>query len=255
MPALDTTILLLLGTVLVAGVARGLSGFGTGMIVAPIAGALYGPKAAIVVIVIIDSLPTVPLTLPALRLAHWREVLPVSAGLFLFFPVGIWLLVHGDERVLRWLICVAVLACAATLWSGYRYSGPRNPATSVGVGGVAGVLSGIASIPGPPVIAYWMASGLPATIVRANMLTLFFIGELVSIGNLWVAGLFARDVVMIGVAAAPVYFAGILGGWAMFARGGERIYRLATLALVMLSALLALPLFDDAFAVAGLATR
>jgi uncharacterized membrane protein YfcA len=248
MPAFDAALFALFATVMVAGVARGLSGFGTGMIVAPIAGALYGPKAALVIIVIIDSLPTVPLTLPAFKIARWREVLPVASGLFLFFPAGIWLLVNGDETALRWLICAATLACAVTLWSGWRYRGPRNLGTSLGVGGVAGVLSGVASIPGPPVIAYWMASGLPAAIVRANLLTLFFIGEVISIGNLWVAGLFARDVVIIGATAAPFYFAGILAGWAMFAKGGEWLYRIATLALVVLSALLALPLFDGVFA-------
>lgn len=40
LPELDLSLALLTLTVLVAGVVRGLSGFGTGLIVAPIAGAL-----------------------------------------------------------------------------------------------------------------------------------------------------------------------------------------------------------------------
>src|SRR5690606_34525450 len=74
-PAFDAALAALLATVLVAGLAKGLSGFGSGMIVAPIAGALYGPQAALVIVVLIDSLPTVPITIPALPLARWREVL------------------------------------------------------------------------------------------------------------------------------------------------------------------------------------
>ncbi len=243
-PAFDAALAALLATVLVAGLAKGLSGFGSGMIVAPIAGALYGPQAALVIVVLIDSLPTVPITIPVLPLARWREVLPVTAGVLLFFPAGIYILTHGDTEFLRWTISIAVLACAATLMSGYRYHGPRNAVVSLGVGGVAGVLSGIASIPGPPVIAYWMASGLPVAIVRANLLTLFLLGEVISLGNIWVAGLLKPGVVMIALAAAPVYFAGLLAGARGFDRSSERTYRIATYGLIVLAAVLALPLFD-----------
>lgn len=244
LPGFDAALAVLLVTVLVAGLAKGLSGFGTGMIVAPVAGALYGPKAALVVVVLIDSLPSVPITVPVLPLVRWREVLPVTTGLLLFFPAGIYILTHGDTATLRWTISIAVLACAATLMSGYRYRGPRNAAVSLGVGGVAGVLSGIASIPGPPVIAYWMASGLPVAIVRANLLTLFLLGEVISLGNIWVAGLLQSEVVAIALVAAPVYFAGLLAGARGFDRSGERTYRIVTYALIVLAAVLALPLFD-----------
>lgn len=246
-PAFDIAALTLFAVVLVAGVARGLSGFGTGMIVAPVAGALYGPKAALAIIVIIDSLPAIPVTLPALRIARWREVLPVALGMLLLFPAGVYLLTSGDAGVLRWLISISIFACVAVLYTGWRWRGSRNPVVSLGVGGVAGVLSGLASIPGPAVIAYWMAGGLPAAIVRANLLTLFFLGEFVSIGNLWFAGLFEPDVVGMGVMAAPVYFAGILAGWWAFGLAGENAYRLVTFGLIVLSALLALPVFDQLF--------
>lgn len=248
MPSLDIAAATLLAVALIAGVARGLSGFGTGMIVAPIAGALYGPKAALAIIVIMDSLPTIPVTLPVLRIARWREVLPVALGMFLLFPAGIYLLTTGDPGLLRWLISISIFACVAVLYTGWRYRGPRNPAVSLGVGGVAGVLSGLASIPGPAVIAYWMAGGFPAAIVRANLLTLFFLGEFVSIGNLWLAGLFEPAVVTMGLLAAPIYFAGILLGWRAFGLASEKTYRLVTFGLIVLSALLALPLFDTVFA-------
>ncbi len=243
-PAFDAAFTALLATVLVAGLAKGLSGFGSGMIVAPVAGALYGPQAALVIVVLIDSLPTVPITIPALPLARWREVLPVTAGLMLFFPAGIYVLTHGDTLTLRWTISIAVLLCAATLMSGYRYRGPRNAAVSLGVGGVAGVLSGIASIPGPPVIAYWMASGMPAAVVRANLLTLFLLGEVISLANIWAAGLLRAEVVGIALAATPVYFAALLAGARGFDRSSERAYRIVTYGLIVLAALTALPVFD-----------
>lgn len=234
----------LAAVILVAGVARGMSGFGSGMIVAPVAGAIYGPQWALVIVVILDSLPILPLAIPALRIARWREVTPVAVGTLIFFPAGIRVLQAGDPVTLRWFICAAVLACVATLWSGWRYTGPRNAAVSATAGGVAGVLSGIAQIPGPPVIAYWMASGLPAALVRANLLAYFLIGEVISIGNLWAAGMFERGPVTIGLAAMPPYFLGLMIGRRLFGLASEAAYRRVTFFLILAAAVLAAPVWD-----------
>lgn len=245
---LDPRLLTLLVVITIAGVARGMSGFGTGMIVAPMAAALYSPRWALIIIVLIDLLPMIPLTVPMFRIARWREVLPITAGLFLCVPLGLYILRNGDPVALRWFISATILACVVMLWSGWRYRGPRTNALSAGVGGVAGVLSGIASLPGPPVLVYWLASDYPATIIRANLLVLFFLGEFISLGNLTLAGMFERDPVLIALAATPVYFLGLMIGWRLFGLASDRTYRLVTYWLILCAAILALPLWDGAFA-------
>ncbi|MBO6717554.1 MAG: sulfite exporter TauE/SafE family protein [Rhizobiaceae bacterium] len=227
--------------------ARGMSGFGTGMIVAPLAGALYSPKWALIILVIIDLLPIIPITIPCFRIARWREILPMIAGSFLTLPLGLYFLRVGDPVLLRWIISAAILACVLMLWSGWRYRGRRTDALSASVGGVAGVLSGIAQIPGPPVLAYWLASDFPAAVIRANLLVFFFLGEFVTIGNLAVAGMFERGPIMIALAAMPVYFAALMVGWRLFGLASDRTYRLVTYGLIVCAALLALPLWDSAF--------
>lgn len=227
--------------VVIAGVARGLSGFGTGMIVVPVAAALYGPASAVVMVVVIDTLPILPLTLPVLKFAHWREVLPCLAGLAALLPLGVFILKHGDPETLRWAICIAILAMAAALWSGWRYRGPRNMAISFGVGGVAGILSGTASVPGPPVIIYWLASSLPAAIVRANLMSLFLLGDALSIFNLWNAGMFDKERLLLGIVSIPFYLAGLAIGWELYGVSGETTYRRVTFGLIVASAVLALP--------------
>ncbi|HEV7255383.1 MAG TPA: sulfite exporter TauE/SafE family protein [Mesorhizobium sp.] len=240
-PQPDLPFALLCLTVVIAGVARGLSGFGTGLVVAPVAAALYGPQVAVPMLVVLDSLPTIPMTLPAMRVARWSEVLPVLLGLALFLPAGVFILSHAEAGLLRWTISIAVLASAAILATGWRYRGPRDPSVSFGVGGFAGLLSGIASIPGPPVIFYWMASDMGAAIVRANLLTLFLLSECLSIVSFWVAGLFDGEVVGLGLAAIPPYFAGLLAGARLHGMATEATFRRLTLGLVVLSGLLALP--------------
>lgn len=247
MPVLDGAFAILMAAVFTAAVARGMAGFGTGMIVGPIAGALYGPQTALVIIVVMDLLPMIPVSLPAMRIARWREIVPVGLGMMLLLPLGVYVLKHGDPVALRWVICVASLLCAAVLWSGVRYTGPRNALVSFGVGGTAGLLSGIASIPGPPVIIYWMASGLASSLVRANLLSLFFIGEFFSLANLYAADLMQRGPVMLGIAAIPINFIGLLVGQKLYGLASEATYRRVVFLLIVASALIALPAMDGLF--------
>lgn len=238
----------MLAVIAIAGVARGMSGFGTGKIVAPLAGALYSPLWALIILVVIDLLPTLPLTIPMFRIARWREILPMMVGSFLTLPLGLYLLRVGDPTTLRWIISAVILACVVMPWSGWRYRGRRTDALSGAVGGVAGVLSGIAQIPRPPVLAYWLASEYPATVIRANLLVFFFLGSFVTIGNLTVASMFERGPVLVALVAMPTYFAALLVGWRLFGLASERTYRLVTYWLIVLAAILALPLWDGAFA-------
>jgi uncharacterized membrane protein YfcA len=254
-PAFDLQLAVLITVVSIAGVARGMSGFGSGMIVGPVAGAIYGPPAALVILLVLDSLPTVPITIKAMRIARWNEVLPATIGLFLLYPLGVYILVHGNVITLRWIIALTIFGSVAVLAMRYRYRGPRNHATSFGAGGVAGVLSGIAGIPGPPVITYWMASDFPAAIVRANLLSFFALEALVSAVVLGIAGILEWRTIIIGIVCAPLYFIGLTIGGRLFHRSSEGTYRLVTFVLILLSAFLALPLFDKAFESLGVALR
>ena len=106
-----------------AGFVRGYSGFGAALMFIPLAGILYDPKAAIVILWIIDGIGTVPCLAPHLRRARWSEVIPLLIGSTIAMPVGVWILSHGDPTVLRWAICGTVLLSTAALASGWRYRG------------------------------------------------------------------------------------------------------------------------------------
>lgn len=230
--------------VFAAGLARGFAGFGNGMIIAPAAAALYGPKAALVIILVLDSLPVIPVTIPAFRLANWRQLLPILAGACLLLPVGIWVLKNGEIVFLRWLISAIIFTCVAVLWTGWRYRGPRSVPIASAVGAMSGFLNGLAAIPGPPVIVYWVASTASAATVRANLLVFLFFSAYISGANIWAAGLLTADAVMTGVAVAPVYFLAIAAGWMLFGKASERTYRIITFVLILFSATLALPFLD-----------
>ena len=233
-----------MAAVLTAGVVRGFSGFGTAMVVGPVAAAAYSPQTAVIVIVIIDSLPILPLVVPALRKVDPREIGPVAAGYALALPLGIWFLTAGDPIMLRWFMSMVIFLVVLVLWSGWRYRGPRTVPVRAGVGGISGFLGGSTSLSGPPVILYWMALRTGAGYVRANLLVYLFIAELFAIGGYFLSGLLTAPAISIGITVAPIYLAGLLVGGALFGRASEATYRRIALLIVLCAAVLAMPVLD-----------
>ena len=239
-PAFQTVLL----AVVVGGIARGFAGFGTGMIVIPIAAAMYSPQVALIFMVVMDSWPSTLPTFQARHKVQWREVLPILFGFILALPLGIAFIKYGDPITLRWFISTIILVAVSVLWSGWQYRGRRDFPISAGVGAMCGFLGGSTQIPAPPAIIYWMATRTGAGIVRANILMLFMITEFVSMGGYWLGGLFSWDAALKGILASPVYFISIMIGSALFKLASEKIYRTITFVLILCSAVLSLPLLD-----------
>lgn len=239
-----TALWMVIAAVAVAGIVRGFSGFGTAMIVVPIAALAYDPRTAVVLIVIIDSLPILPLVVAAARRAEPVQIAPLVAGYALTLPLGLWFLAEGDAVVLRWFISVVIVVAVAVLWSGWAYRGPRNIPVRLGVGGLSGFLGGAAQLTGPPVIVYLMALRTGAGQVRANLIIYFACTEVLAIIGLAVAGLFTAEAVVLGLVCSPVYLVALLIGARLFGFASEVTYRRIALTIVVAAALLALPALD-----------
>ena len=241
---LDAAFFVLMAAVGVAGIVRGFSGFGTGMIVVPVGAMAYSPKLAVVVLLVIDTLPMIPLIVGAVKKVSLRELGPVVAGYGLILPLGIWFLKTGDTGTLRWFMSAVILVAVIVLWSGWYYTGPRNVPVRLAVGGVSGFLGGAAAIAGPPVILYWMALRTGAGFVRANLIIYFAITQLFSASGLFVAGLVTKQALTMGALYAPVYLAGLLIGARLFGFSSDAAYKRVALAIVAAAAVLTLPALD-----------
>ncbi|MCC6007908.1 MAG: sulfite exporter TauE/SafE family protein, partial [Rhodobacteraceae bacterium] len=94
----------------IAGLVRGFTGFGSGLVFMPVAMTLVPPVWALVVLLVMEI--TAPLTqLPrALRQGSPREVGLMAAGAALTLPPGLWLLVHLPPEALRWAVSIVAVA-------------------------------------------------------------------------------------------------------------------------------------------------
>jgi uncharacterized membrane protein YfcA len=243
-PFLDGRFTLAALIAFVAGFVRGFSGFGAGMVYVPLIGALYGPRFAVVSLLIVDFICAVPYVAVALPHVRWRETLPLLIGCALALPLGALALIYVDPTPLRWAIAIIIVIFVVLLASGWRYHGqPKTPVT-LGVGAISGALGGATQIPGPPVIIYWLGGQMNALTVRANLIAYFGLCDLFSIIVYGASGLLTNEPIFFGLAMIVPYIAGAGAGSLLFAFISDANYRVAAYVIILFAAISSLPLFD-----------
>lgn len=227
-----------------AGLARGFSGFGGALIFVPLAASAMGPKLASPLYLIIDGFLSLGMLPNGLKRANRPEVYTMALGALIGIPLGTLILAVTPALPLRWIICLVVAGLLALLASGWRYHGkPRTPLT-IGVGGLAGLFSGIAQMSGPPVVAYWLGGSIPAATARANFIVFFAITSVIAFASYLIGGLLTEQVFLMALLAGPGYGVGMYLGTKLFGVASEQSFRKICFLLIGIAVLIGLPLFD-----------
>lgn len=228
----------------VAGLARGMSGFGAAMIFVPFASAVLTPVVAAPVLLITDAVATGGMIAHGLKRCDWGEVGWAMAGALVGLPVGIWILTGSDPMTVRWIVSIAILASLSVMAAGWQYRGPRTRPVVTGVGAFSGVLSGLAQIGGPPMVLYWISSNDEVARIRANLIAFFAVIMATSLLTFAFKGLVTARVLWFAAAAVPGYALGTWLGSLLFPLASAVTYRRIAMGLVALSALVSLPILD-----------
>lgn len=229
----------------VAGTVRGLSGFGAALLYVPIAAAVLGPQVAAATIFIIDTVVILPIVARAVFGVDWRELAPMAASAMALVPVGAWALVHVDPIPFRWFLSAAIVISLVLLVSGLRWRGPSRIDVSLGVGALAGFLSGFSQTPGPPVLVYWLGREDPGHKMRDNAFVFFCFTTVVAGIAYFFAGLFTVEVIDRSLILLPIYGVALFAGSLLAGRTSERAYRLIAYILVAIVAVLSTPAIDQ----------
>ncbi|MEW9804614.1 sulfite exporter TauE/SafE family protein [Mesorhizobium sp. ZMM04-5] len=231
-------------TALVAGCARGFSGFGGALIFVPIASSIIGPKLAVPLLLIVDLVLTPALIPKAWRNADRANVGLMAAGAALGVPVGTYLLTHVDGIVIRWAIVGIVVALLALLMSGWRYHGRPHAGLTGAVGLLSGLFSGAAQVGGPPVVAYWLGAAISPQTVRANIVLYFAISSVLSVAAYLTAGIITPESVTLSMIIGPSFGFGLFAGARLFSRANEAVFRRTCYSLIAAAAIISLPVLD-----------
>lgn len=241
---LDSALVGLALSALVAGLARGFSGFGAGLIFMPLASSALGPRVAAPVLLVIDLVMSLPMLVRAWRGFDRRDVGLMTLGSLIGVPLGGLVLARADPVLMRWGIVVLIVALLALLVSGWRYRGSPAAPLTVAVGSAAGFLSGLAQVGGPPVVAYWLGGAIPPARVRANLIVFFAAASVTTVASYLAGGLLTARVLALSCVAGPAYGLGLYLGSRLFGMASEATFRRACYALIAAAAVISMPALD-----------
>lgn len=217
----------------VAGVVRGITGFGGAMVMAPPLALLLGPKLTVPVVLLLESVAAAPQVVQTRSLVRWRVIAPILAATCVTVPLGGYLLLTSDAATLRRATALIVIVFSLLLLRGWRYSGAQKTLTGTALGGLAGAMLGATSIGGPPVILYLLAGPDRIDTTRAN-LTLFVAGSsFIGIVMLFATGVLDAAAAWTGLLLAPGYYGGLVIGTRLFSRFDDVRFRQFTLLLMI----------------------
>jgi uncharacterized membrane protein YfcA len=217
----------------IAGIVRGITGFGGAMVMSPPLALLLGPLVAVPVVLLIEGLGATPMVFEARRLVRWNVMAPILAMALVTMPIGAYALAVADPQLMRRAIAGVVVVFSLLLLRGWRYAGPQQRSTALGLGALSGAMVGATSMGGPPIILYLLAGPDPITVTRANLTFYVAAISLASCGVLWANGVLGVPGLWLALMLAPGYYIGVIAGARLFARFNDARFRQFTLLLML----------------------
>jgi uncharacterized membrane protein YfcA len=225
---------------IVAGIVRGFSGFGAGLILVPALALIAGARAAVPIAVLMDLVAGVRLVPAAFRQADLHRVGWLGAGAAVTIPLGAIVLATVDAQLLRQGIGILVLLFVALLSTGWRYRGTPGRLLTLAVGSSGGLLTGSAGVGGPPIILFFVARGRQASEIRASMICFLAISQAVAFTTHAFKGLVDAFVLWGSLLLILPFVAGTYIGSKLFGHVDERWFRRSLWLLLLLLGLAAL---------------
>ncbi len=226
--------------VLVAGVVRGFSGFGAGLIMVPLLSLMLGPVTAVPIVVLIEVAGSVQLVPSALRHVRWKVIAPLVLAAGAMIPLGGTMLKSLDAQMMMRGISGLVLIFAIVLWIGWRYQANPSLPVTLAIGATSGLLTGSAGIGGPPVVLFFLSGPLGAPGTRANLICYFAFTQLTALISFAAYGLLESRVLISAAILVPTFLVATWLGSRLFGKIDELWFRRATLLFLIAVALVGL---------------
>ncbi|MEO1020293.1 MAG: sulfite exporter TauE/SafE family protein [Pseudomonadota bacterium] len=237
--------LLVAGAALIGGFVRGFAGFGSALVVMPLATMVIAPQLAIIMMCFLEIPSAIWLLRKSWGLVRPREIALIMAGALIGSPIGIEILIALDPPTIRWIICGLIFMAVTSLATGWRYSGATSPIAAGAVGFTSGITGAVAAIGLVPVVLFWLSGREEAAAVtRANILaySVFLIGFVLVM--MTVRELVTVQIVLGSLAILPFYIGAAWVGERYFAGTSNQGYKSVALLICALAALIGLPLWS-----------
>lgn len=197
-----------------AAYVRGLTGFGMAIILVPLLGLIIAPAQAVTLGILLQLLIG-PVGLgPIIHDSDRASAIPIALIAVVTTPLGMLALKGVTPDVARLLITsVAVGAFVAVLLPKQPEGHQPGRLAIGGTGLAAGILTGFAAMPGPPVVPFYYRRPLEPRVARASMLLIFFATAIAgTLASMWVGLATWRLFLLAVLLFLPMWLGNRLGG-------------------------------------------
>jgi len=220
-----------------AAFIRGLAGFGFGILLVPILALAITPVEAVLALNVMAGLLALGEIRFVLREAE-RSALTISLLLLLTTLPGLLLLDALSTGLARLLIALVGLSAFIAVLMPRRAAAVPGPLATWLTGLSAGVLTGFAAMPGPPVVPYYVGRDIPRETAKASMIGIFGVAAMAGVTSGAITGLLEWRVVVLGLALFPLVMLGNWLGSLAFGKVSDKVWR-SVVGLVLAAAAVA----------------
>lgn len=236
-----STFLIVLGVTAVVSALHTVTGFGFGLLAAPIYMLFFEPKPVVLLTMLLHMAVLGPLVLiPARADVDWRRLrrllLPGLAGL----PLGAWFLFWVDPHALKITVGAAIIIFTVHQLIGRSRQSWRDPHASIVLGALGGVLTTSINLNAPPVVLYLMNQGVGRERLRATTSAFLVFSQIAGFALLAPTGLASSGLLLTTLALAPACMAGYWFGCRILPAIDAALFASLVVALVFLMGLVTL---------------
>ncbi len=222
---------------LLGGLVKGAVGLGLPMVSVPLLSSIVGVPTAVAL-----------MSVPALASNAWqmlqggyftaavRRLWPILVALSLGIALGARLLVSSDPRLVQAMLGTVVAVSALLGHFQPEVTLPRRLQAWLGpaAGLLGGLIGGLSSVFGPPIVVYLVALRLPKDEFVASIALVYFTGTIPLGAVLALHGVLGPAEALLAVLATGPVFAGLLVGQWLRARIDQAMFRRILLVMLLL---------------------
>ena len=209
-----TIIIIIIWAVLAGGLVKGTLGFGMPMVALPIIAFIIPPTTAMILL-------CAPIFLTNFLQIKFRQgissyrFLPMFLSLIIGLIIGARLILEIDVNTISQIIAVSIIFAALVNCFGIKIKNinknHENTITSL-IGFGSGILGGLSTFYGPPMLAYLVAVDLPKEKFVRTVSTMYFIGSFPLYGSLIYYGFATKeDLIFSLILIIPAFIAQQIG--------------------------------------------
>jgi uncharacterized membrane protein YfcA len=161
-----------------AGVLRGVTGFGSSLLLAPTLSIIWGPADAIIITLLIGITASLLMFPRHSGRIKRSSVMPLAAAGLIFIVPGVHCLRFAEPETMRRTIAYVMLAITLLMILYPRTYFSASRWHSIIAGAIAGLIMGATSMGGPPIVLYFSGQDAETSQLKANIVVAVGILEL-----------------------------------------------------------------------------